>query len=176
MKDRMAHLGAVLTGLICAALLAGSVQAGSEPAYSPYLSQVEDNVVLAGVLDLEALRAAHAGTIRVVDLRTEPEGAPEEAAAAEALGLEYTNIPVSSATVDAAQVAALRSALDQAGEGDLVVVHCASGNRAGMLWGAMQLEAGVPLDQVKEAVSGVVTKAPVIEGLDAYAKTLDAGL
>jgi len=173
MKDRMA---ALLVGLACAALLAGSVQADDELAFSKYMSQVDENVVLAGLLDLEALRATHSGSIRVVDLRTAPEGAPEEAMVAEELGLEYTNIPVASAAVDAAQVAALRSALDEAGEGDLVVVHCASGNRAGMLWGAMQLEAGVPLDQVKEAVSGIVTKAPVTEGLEAYAKTLDAGL
>jgi hypothetical protein len=81
-----------------------------ESAYSEYLSQVEDNVVLAGALDLDVLRASHQGAIRVVDLRTEGEGAPEEAAAAETLGIGYTNIPVSSAAIDAAQVGALREA------------------------------------------------------------------
>ena len=175
MKDRIARRATVLLALLCTALLTASVQA-EDAAYSPYMSQVDENVVLAGSLDLEALRAAHDGTIRVVDLRTEAEGTPAEAAAADALGMAYTNIPVSSAVVDAAQVAALRDALGEAGEGDLVVVHCASGNRAGMLWGAVQLEAGVPLDEVKETAAGVLTKAPTIDGLEAYAKTLDAGL
>jgi hypothetical protein len=45
-----------------------------------------------------------------------------------------------------------------------------------MLWGSMKLEAGVPLEQVQENVSGVVTKAPISEALEAYAKSLDAGL
>jgi uncharacterized protein (TIGR01244 family) len=156
-------------------LLAGQVSA-DQGAFSDYQSQVADGVVLAGTLDLEALRASHNGTIRVVDLRTEPEGTPEEEAEAEKLGLEYTNIPVPGAVINPDQVAELRTALAGAEEGDLVVVHCASGNRAGMLWGAMKLEAGVPLEQVQENVSGVVTKAPVSEALEAYAKSLDAGL
>jgi uncharacterized protein (TIGR01244 family) len=148
----------------------------SDSAYSEYLSQVEGNVVLAGALDLDQLRASHQGAIRVVDLRTEGEGAPEEAAAAETLGISYTNIPVSSAAIDAAQVSALREALAAAGADDLVVVHCRTGNRAGLLYGAAQLEAGVPLDEVKESVSGIVTSAPINEGLESYAKKLDAGL
>ena len=149
---------------------------GDDAAFSPYLSQVADNVVLAGTLDLEALRTSHEGAIRVVDLRTEGEGAPEEAAAAAALGIDYTNIPVSSAAVDTAQVSALQAALAAAGADELVVVHCRTGNRAGLLYGAAQLEAGVPLDVVKENVSGVVTAAPITEGLESYAKQLDAGL
>ncbi len=149
---------------------------GAEEAYSEYLSQVEPNVVLAGAIDLDALQAAHEGAVHVVDLRTEAEGAPEEAAAAAAMGMTYTNIPVSSAAVNSAQVAELRAALDGVGADDLVVVHCRSGNRAGLLWGAMQLEAGVPLDEVNENVSGIVTMAPISEGLETYAKELDAKL
>ena len=173
-----AALLVAITALFSASTVraAETPEEASEPVISEYVSQVEDNVVLAGALDLDVLRASHQGVIRVVDLRTEAEGAPAEAAAAETLGISYTNIPVSSAAIDAAQVGALQEALAEAGSDDLVVVHCRSGNRAGLLYGAAQLEAGVPLDEVKEKVSGIVTAAPITEGLESYAKKLDGGL
>lgn len=149
---------------------------GNDSSFSEYLSEVDENVYLAGTLDLDALRSVKEGSIQIIDLRTAPEGTQEEAAAAAALGLDYANIPVSSATVDPAQVDALRAALAGVDPETLVVVHCASGNRAGLLWGAVQLADGVPLDKVRAEVSPVLTKQPVIDGLDAYAKTVDAGL
>ncbi len=144
-------------------------------AYSPFSSEVDDGVVLAGTLDLAALRASHEGTIRVIDLRTEPEGTPVEAAAAADLGMVYTNIPVAGASIDPVQVGQLRDALSPSASEDLVIVHCASGNRAGMLWGAMLLEEGVPLTEVEEKVAGVVTKAPITGALEAYSKSLESG-
>ena len=167
---------ATLASAFLSVVAVGFARAAEDTPYSPYLSQVEDNVVLAGALDLDALRASREGTIRVIDRRTEGEGAPEEAAAAAALGISYTNIPVSSATIDSAQVAELKDALGAARPDELVVVHCRSGNRAGLLWGAAQLEAGVPLEVVQENVSGIVTSEPIAEGLESYAKQLDAGL
>lgn len=151
--------------------------AATEPAdYSAYRSEVEEGVVLAGSLDLTALRAAHPGAVRVVDLRTEPEGTPEEAASAAELGISYTNIPVAGARIDPAQVAELRAVLAGKDSGELLVVHCGTGNRAGMLWGAMLLEDGMPLADVEAEVAGVVTKTPINDALEAYAKSLDAGL
>ena len=175
------NIGSWLT-LMCLLVCATAVRADDQSTqvsegaeFSVYSSEVGENLVLAGELDLQALRAAHDGGILVVDLRTEKEGAPEEAAAAQALGLAYTNIPVSSAEIDASQVSALQQALDGASADDLVVVHCRSGNRAGLLWGATQLEAGVPIGEVHERVSGIVTMEPISQGLEAYAKRLDAG-
>lgn len=167
----------LMVGVSAAGLLAWTAMAiAGQDSISPYVSEVDDGVVLAGTLDLEALRASHDGTVRIVDLRTEPEGAPEEAAAAAALSLEYTNIPVAGASVVPEQVAALRAALDGVAPGELLVVHCGTGNRAGMLWGAMLLEDGMALEDVEKTVSGVVTKAPINDALKAYAKTLDGGL
>ncbi len=175
--NRQTGLRRSLTALILSAsgMWTGAV---ADPAadFSEYLSEVDDGVYLAGSIDLQALRNKSTGPIRVIDLRTAAEGSQEEAAAAESLGLDYTNIPVSSATVDPAQVDALRETLDTLAPETLVVVHCATGNRAGMLWGAAQLADGVPLDQVQSKVSTIMTKQPVIDGLQAYAKTLDAGL
>lgn len=161
-----------------AALVAGLCLAGStlaeESAYSDYVSQVDDRLVLAGALDLDRLRSTEAGEVLVVDLRTAAEGTAEEAAAAEALGLGYANIPVSSVTVDPTQVAELRGVLEGAGPEALVVVHCATGNRAGMLWGAVQVEAGRPVSEVRQSLSDILTKQPAIDGLAAYAASLES--
>ncbi len=165
----------LVSAVTLAAEVEGEVEA-EEVRYSRYLSQVSENVVLAGELDLQTLQASHDGGIRIIDLRTPAEGSSEEAIDADVLGMEYANIPVSSAVVDPAHVAALRAELASAAPDELVVVHCRTGNRAGLLWGAAQLEAGVPLEQVQAEVSGVVTAPPIAEGLEAYAKTLDAGL
>jgi rhodanese-related sulfurtransferase len=102
------------------------------------------------------------------------DGTPEEAAAAAELGLDYENIPVSSAVVDPGQVTALAAALDGAPDDALVVVHCASGNRAAMLWSAVQVHGGRPLADVQAEVEGVLTSPRLIEGLTAYAGSLGA--
>lgn len=127
-----------VTGLWTAtACSADATSDNAEPAsgFSDYLSEVREGVYLAGLLDLQALRKESDGPIRVIDLRTAAEGTDAEAAAAESLGLDYTNIPVSSVTVDPAQVDALRATLSGLDRDTLVVVHCATGNRAGLLWG-----------------------------------------
>ena len=110
----------------------------------------------------------------VVDLRTAAEGAEQEAAQAAALGLQYANIPVASVTVDPQQVAQLRQTLAGASADAMVVVHCVSGNRAGMLWGAAALEQGASLDSVRSTLAGVLNKQPAIDGLEQYAETLNA--
>ncbi|MGE0622468.1 MAG: sulfur transferase domain-containing protein [Pseudomonadales bacterium] len=143
-------------------------------SYSPHLVQVDDRTVIAGLLDLDALHAAHPGSVLVVDLRTPPEGTAAEAEAAAALGIDYTNIPVAGASVDPLQVVQLRAALDDADADTLVVVHCASGNRAGMLWGALQVSEGAVLADVQASLSEVLNKEPTIQGLEAYARTLNA--
>ena len=171
----------VLALSACAITLPAFAQAGEATevealAYTSYVTEVDDGVLLAGSLELDVLRDVHQGPVQIIDLRTEPEGTLEEADQAEALGMSYVNIPVSSATVDPVQVEALRNVLASSDPNALVIVHCATGNRAGMLWGAAQLADGVPLAEVQARVSGIMTKQPVIDGLDAYAKTLDAGL
>jgi uncharacterized protein (TIGR01244 family) len=159
--------------VVAALLLMAGAARGDDTDFSAQIAQVSDHVVIAGAVDLDKLRASHAGDVLVVDLRTEGEGAPAEAEAARALGLGYANIPVSSVNVDPAQVDALRGLLDGAGPDTLVVVHCASGNRASMLWGAAALSEGQSLDSVRASVEGVLTKQPAIDGLEAFARSID---
>jgi len=158
----------VLVGLFTAsALWAG------EMIFSEQIARVDDQVVVSGLLDLEQLRNSHAGEVMIVDMRTEGEGAPQEAEAAAALGLGYRNIPISSVTVDPGQVDELKAVLDGVSPQTLVVVHCVSGNRAGMMWGAAALGGGESLESVIQSLEGVLTKQPAIDGLEAYSQTLN---
>jgi len=171
----MSTLSLRASAFVALLLLSLAARAGDAAgAYSEHLQQVDDHTVIAGALNLDALHAAHPADVLVVDLRTPPEGTAAEAEAAAALGIDYTNIPVAGTTVDPLQVEQLRAALADANDDTLVVVHCASGNRAALLWGAMQLTDGASLPDVQAELSAVLTKEPAIEGLAAYARTLDA--
>ncbi|HEY5647059.1 MAG TPA: sulfur transferase domain-containing protein [Pseudomonadales bacterium] len=152
----------------------GSAEAGGD-AFSAQIKAVDERTVIAGLVDLNALRAAHPEKVLVVDLRTAAEGAEAEGDAAAALGMDYVNSPVASASVDPVQVDALRTTLAGADPEALIVVHCATGNRASMLWGAMRLADGSPMSEVRGNLDGILTKQPAIDGLDAFARTLNAG-
>jgi uncharacterized protein (TIGR01244 family) len=175
MEEPMSTLSLRASVFVALALLSLAARAAdAAAAYSEHLQQVNDHTVIAGALNLDTLHAAHPANVLVVDLRTPPEGTADEAQTAAALGIDYTNIPVAGATVDPLQVEQLRAAISGAADDTLVVVHCASGNRAAMLWGALQLTDGASLPDVQAKLSGVLTKEPAIEGLAAYARTLDA--
>lgn len=165
--------GLVNAALVIFVLLAGALAWGEE-MFSSQAARVDDRVVLTGLLDLEALEREHGSEVLIIDLRTEGEGAQREAEAAAAKGFGYANIPVSSAVVDPDQVERLRTTLASADPEALVVVHCVSGNRAGLLWGALALTDGASLDSVKQSVDGVLTRQPAVDGLENFAQTLNA--
>jgi uncharacterized protein (TIGR01244 family) len=169
-----------MKGLACAAVVAAALFQSlsgwaAEVPFSNQAAVINDRLVIAGLVDLEALKAAHGDNVLVVDLRTEAEGVPAEREAAGTLGLSYENIPVSSVVVDPDQVARLSSVLAGVDADTLVVVHCVSGNRAGMLWGASRVQAGDSLGSVKASLAPVLNKQPPIGGLEAFAASLDAG-
>ena len=85
---------------------------------------------------------AAGGVATVIDLRAPGELKDrDEAAEVRAAGLRYVSIPVAGAGgIDDANAKALRAALDAA-DGP-VLVHCASGNRAGGLLALMQARSG----------------------------------
>jgi len=95
----------------------------------------------------ELQQAAAAGITTVIDLRQPDEDRGfDETLAAERLGLRYVRIPVAGAAgLTDANARALHAALVQS-QGP-VLVHCASGNRAGALLALLQARGGAPLDQ-----------------------------
>lgn len=143
---------------------------GADPiALSQYQLQVPGGVTLAGKLDPEALATLDAERTLIIDLRTPAEGTDAEAEAAARLGLAYRNLPVAGASIDPAQVDELAGLL-AANAGRDVILHCASGNRAGMLWSAVQLHAGMPLDEVLQDVSAIVDKEGPLNAVRSYAE------
>ena len=98
--------------------------------------------------DLEKLKAA--GVTTVINLRGTGEDAGfDEAAAAKALGLLYVAIPIAGgAEVTADNAAKLDAAMRKA-DGK-VLIHCASGNRAGAL---LALRAAAAGQTVEEAIA-----------------------
>ncbi len=154
-------LGAVLS-------ISSSAWADDFPAAERSL-RVANSVWLTSKPDLQQLKSEKVAEVLIIDLRTPAEGTDDAAAQARRLGLRYQNIPVGGAVIEPASVAALSALLAANEEGD-VIVHCRSGNRAGLLWGAVQLEQGVPLEEVLVSVSGIVSRPEIENALNDYAQ------
>ncbi len=95
-------------------------------------------------------QAAKAGVTTVIDLRQPDEDRGfDETAAAERLGLRYVRIPVAGAAgLTQANARALRTTLAQST--GPVLLHCASGNRAGALLALLQAQDGATVEQALE--------------------------
>lgn len=92
-------------------------------------------------------QAAAAGVTTLIDLRQPYEARGfDETAAAERLGLRYVRIPIAGAAgLTDANAQALRTALAQS-QGP-VLLHCASGNRAGALLALLEARNGASVDE-----------------------------
>jgi len=101
---------------------------------APNYRRLENGLVTANVLTLPAIpKLATAGFKTMVDLRAPTEkGVQEEASSASSAGLRYVNIPVTAATLSAADVREFAAVLDLP-ENRPALVHCASGNRVGAM-------------------------------------------
>ena len=134
---------------IVLALAAAGAQAQQAPATSIPLLQPLPGLYTAGQpapADWAAIRAL--GVRTVVNLRTPAElQGRDEAAEVRAAGLAYIEIPVAGADgINPDNARALHAALAPA-HGGGVLVHCASGNRAGALLALEQAEQdGLPQD------------------------------
>jgi uncharacterized protein (TIGR01244 family) len=109
-----------------------------------------EGVLAAGQPTEEQLRqAAAAGYRSVVDLRTPGEKRDfDEPAAARALGLAYTNLPVGP-DLDGATLDRFAEVFEAAERP--VLIHCATSNRVGgLLYAYLVLEQGVAEEQALE--------------------------
>ncbi|WP_187276409.1 fused DSP-PTPase phosphatase/NAD kinase-like protein [Parahaliea maris] len=85
----------------------------------------------------------------VVDLRTAGEEPGTEETAVEQAGMHYVNIPLGRDWPAPEAVARFAKLVEDPANQPLLM-HCASGNRAAVMWAAYQLGRGRPLDQVLE--------------------------
>lgn len=117
----------------------------------PYATQVNNlmrylrvtpNIATSGALTKDSIQELAKHSFQtVIDLRNESEGTPNEKKAVEAAGMVYINIPVTNEGVNESQLAAFKQALQQASPP--VLIHCATGNRAGAMWTAYRLSEGI---------------------------------
>ncbi|MGN6520020.1 MAG: beta-lactamase hydrolase domain-containing protein [Dokdonella sp.] len=117
---------------LLAALIAGLAGCVHDVKLAGY-AQPHAKLQVGGQPSAEQLRAFAAGGGVVIDLRGPDEARSfDEAALAAELGLRYVNLPVSGAAdLTPARAESLHAAL--AAASGPVLLHCASGNRAGAL-------------------------------------------
>jgi len=136
----------------------------------PNACQLLPGVVTGGQPSAAHLAAFHAAGGRVVlDLRDAMEPRPlDEAATAASLGLAYVNVPIGPHSLTDTTLDRMRQILREAGD-ELVLVHCASGNRVGAaLLPFLMLDHGFEEeDAVAQAMRVGLRSAELMEwGLD----------
>lgn len=95
----------------------------------------QDRYYIAGTPTEAGLRRmAREGVKTVIDLRREDEPLGDEGKYAEALGMKYFRVPMQSDRLTPDQANAFLEAMELAGN-QPVLIHCASGNRAGAMYG-----------------------------------------
>jgi uncharacterized protein (TIGR01244 family) len=136
--------------LVGAPLFAGGAPASVDEALIPAYRILQDNVATAGQPSTEGLSRLKAmGFKTIVNLRTAAEGALVEKRIVEGQGLRYVWIPIGR-TVPREAAERLDAVVNDVGSG-AILVHCASGNRAGALWAALQVIRGRPLGEAERA-------------------------
>lgn len=128
-------------------LIFGAAHASEQAPFGNQVSAVKNynratsQIATSGVIGDGVQALAQHGFKTIIDLRTEAEGTHEEKVAVEAAGMHYVNIPVTGAGINDEQLAAFTKAIEAADTP--VLVHCASGNRAGALWATYRMSQGV---------------------------------
>lgn len=113
---------------------------------------------------LAAIKAE--GTDVVINFRAPSEHPDfDEAAASEAAGLDYCNLPYKAPDLSDEQIDAARKAiLDAEKSGHAVALHCRSGNRVGPGWVAYRvLDRGIPVEQAMNEAKAMQMVAPGME-------------
>lgn len=114
-------LAGVLAGLVHAGSGAGNLQQHSAALYT------------SGTLSAQQLAALESdGLTIVIDLRQAVEGTADSRAIADELGLGYANLPVGRELPNQRTMDQISAIIDAAVTGK-VLLHCASGHRAGMV-------------------------------------------
>ncbi|MGG7053957.1 beta-lactamase hydrolase domain-containing protein [Nitrosomonas sp. ANs5] len=118
----------------------------------PYATQVNDlmryqrvtpKIATSGALSNDSIKELVKHSFRtVIDLRPEPDETQKEKLAVEAENMLYINIPVTREGIDESQLTAFKQAIAQASPP--ILVHCATGNKAGAMWTSYRLSEGTP--------------------------------
>ena len=159
--------------------LTASLAAQSAPPGTTYYTRIDTTAACAGATKADAMPAIKAeGFKAVVNLRqASEEGADIEAArqAATAAGLKYIHIPFSSSDPKAESVDQFLAAVRDP-DNSPVLIHCATANRAGMMWLIKRVVVdGWPIDKAtaeaeRAGLTNPKLKAYALEYLKARGK------
>ena len=122
-----------------------------------------------GEADFETF--AKMGVKTIVNIRTQREVDSigfDEKAAAEALGLKYVHVPMGGEMLSDGELNGIFDELDKGG----VLLHCASSNRVGGVWGMYRLKRGnVTVERaLEEGKAAGLGAAPYIAAIEAAGK------
>ena len=139
-------------------------------AWGVNVQQITPGVYTAGVLNPDKTAdMASSGIDAVINLRFPKESKYEEGPYLEKAGIKYVRFPVAGGVPNRETVVKFSSIVDQFADQE-VMVHCASGNRVGILWAAHLLDQGMALDSALEQVKDVTTRQASVEAIREYAR------
>jgi uncharacterized protein (TIGR01244 family) len=157
--------GTVLGALLAAPLWGADVPASMHETRVPGYRSLTPSVAAAGQPTLEGLAELKAAGFKtVVSLRRPEEPGQEgEEESAKTLGLRFVRVPVTPATLSLEDVEAVERVLEDASAG-LVLLHCASANRVGGVWGVIEARKGKTLEEAEaEGRKAGATSPSIIE-------------
>jgi uncharacterized protein (TIGR01244 family) len=169
-RNEDVSMNALLTFLLAATTsVPESLPADSIPNYRI----VAPGVAAAGQPSRETLaKLKELGFGTVITLRTAKEApvVAEERKIVEDQGLRYVAVPVTAETFSLADVDGVRKALDEAG-GTPVLLHCASSNRVGAVWGVIARERGASAGEAEDEAKKAGLSSAAMR--DAFRKVAD---
>lgn len=131
---------------------------------------IAPQVYSAGTLEPSRIAdIAKSGIATVVNLRYPEESQFQEGPAVGAAGMQYVNFPIKGGVPDRETVAKFSAIIQQYSDAPLLV-HCASGNRVGILWGAHLLDQGMQLNAVLAQLQSVNTRNSSVAAIRKYAE------
>ncbi|MGI9327066.1 MAG: hypothetical protein ACR2PZ_17745 [Pseudomonadales bacterium] len=129
---------------------------------------VSERVTLAGRLKPSSTAALAARNTMVIDLRgAAEEGRSDDEKRLRDSNVRYHNIPISGAVVTEKEVAALQDLLSN-DPSSPVVLNCASGNRAALLWAALQITQGVDRAKAIDQVTAIINSEAVVPAINSF--------
>lgn len=154
--------------LMSAASFAGDIPETVPADAIPNYHVIRPGIATAGQPSAESIKKLKSlGFKTVVNLRTPGEDkiVEKEKAAVAAQGLTYVSVPVTPASLSAADIAAVKKVLDDKSAGP-VLLHCHSANRVGAVWAAVEVSRGRPLaDAEAEGKTIGLSSQPMIDAL-----------
>ncbi len=153
----------VLAFVLDASAQQTTAQAKAEVEGIPHYKRLSAELAVGGQPSDEALeKLRELGFKAILNLRTPREGSEEERKKAEALGLDYYNIPITPDTITEEKVQEFSRILREAEKP--LLVHCASSNRVGGLWYIHRaLDDGLPEDKALEEAKQAGLRSPTLE-------------